>query len=180
MQSQEDPPRYLRNVPAFQDLRIGSQMRRPSSRHHRRPSSEYHSDAYDSLKTPQTHVVEITASNQSNLLQHHSVGNAWSTGDAIYRKAISGQRDVLQTQGVMDSSKETMMNQPCRRTAILKELWFPLCCIHGSMLLILGTLAILVSVYRVEPQRGLFLDPAGSSYDGQKAYLLLSIPASMM
>ena len=180
MQTQEDPPRYLRNVSAFQDLRIGSQIRRPSSRHHRRPTSEYHSDMYDLSKTPQTHVVETTASTQSNLIQHHQVESARSSGDAIYRKVTIGQPDVLQTQGVMDSSKDTKMIQPCRRTAILKELWFPLCCIHGSMLLILGTLAVLVSVYRVEPQKGLFLNPAGSPDNEQKAYLLLSIPASMI
>lgn len=88
--------------------------------------------------------------------------------------------NVAPPQRSPDSSEETITGQPRLRTAIWKEIWLPLLWIHGSMLLILASLAVLVSVYKVKPVKGLFFEPTGWSYSKQRAYILLSIPASMI
>ena len=77
------------------------------------------------------------------------------------------------------SSEETTTNGGCSRAEVWKDIWLPLFCIDGSMLLVLITLAALVSIFRVEPEKGLFFAPTGFNLSKQEAYILLSIPASM-
>ncbi|EXJ59187.1 hypothetical protein A1O7_06619 [Cladophialophora yegresii CBS 114405] len=176
MQSQDSPPRHLRNVPGFRDLRIGSPTSWRSSLHRRQLNGESHSDLYELLDTLNTESDQNTTAGHPDT----RVENGQLYGEPIYAETIVGQPAVPRSQRLVGSSEETLTAQPFRRAAIWKELWFPLLCIHGSMLLILGTLAVLVSVYRVKPQRGLFFDPIGWTDSRQRAYILLNVPATWL
>jgi hypothetical protein len=83
-------------------------------------------------------------------------------------------------QNSSDNSEETITSQPHPRTGIWQDIWLPLLWIYGSMLLMLASLAVLVSVYRVTPVKGLFFEPTGWSYSKPRVDILLSIPASMV
>ena len=175
MQSQDSPPHHLRNVPAFRDLRIGSPKSWRSS--FRRSIGETNSDIYELIDPPGTRSNQTTTPYQSDFNLPRQADTK-QVGVAISTDTFVGCSEIPRGEGLAGSSEDAGTQKPCRRVAILKELWFPLFCIHSSMLLVLGTLAVLVSVYRVKADRGLFFDPTGFDDSTEKAYILLSIPAS--
>jgi hypothetical protein len=179
MQSQDGPPRNLRNVPGFRDLRTGSPKSWRSS-FHRNQSFGERSDIYELLGGPGNYSSQTTTPQDSKLNLHIQAEDAKAFAEVTSVETIIGRHDVPGAERLAHGSGDTIAQQPCRRGAILKELRFPLFCIHGSMLLILGTLAVVVSVYRVKPDRGLFFEPAGFADTTQHQYILLSIPASMV
>jgi hypothetical protein len=179
MQGQDSPPRHLRNVPGFRDLRIGSPASWRSSLHRSQLNGESHSDLYELLDTSNAQSGQTATPRQPSPKVGTRAENGKLSGEAVYAETIVGRPAVPRSQRLVGSSEETLTGQPCRRAAIWKELWFPLLCIHGSMLLILGTVAVLVSIYRVKPERGLFFEPTGWDDSKQSAFILLSIPASM-
>lgn len=180
MQGQETPPRHLRNVPAFRDLHIGSSTGWRSSLYRRSLNRDSSNDPYELLDTSNVFNDGLSNAHQTSPEQQHQYDGDRAPGHLDYTEPIVSQPDRLRPQSLVNDSTETILERPCQRTEILKEIWFPLLCIHGSMLAILGILTILLILYSVRPERGLFSDPTGWAYSRQKAYVLLKIPASTL
>ncbi|KAJ9607577.1 hypothetical protein H2200_007655 [Cladophialophora chaetospira] len=180
MGSQDGPPRHLRNVPAFRDLRIGSPNSWRNSLHRRQPNSDSQADFYELLDASSTRIDRTATPRSSALNLDGQLEGNKLFGETSYAEEAADHPGISQTKVLAGSSEETITRQPCQRIAIWKELWLPLLCIHGSMLLLLGTLAVLIAVYRVRPDRGLFADPTGFTESRQKAFLLLRIPATWL
>jgi hypothetical protein len=178
MDGQESPSRHLRNVRAFRDLRIGSRTSWRSSHQGSQPTNNSRSEIYELLDNQSILSNQLTPV-QSTPDLRPQLQDGQPFGAAAFAEPVIGRPEVPRSQRLGGSSQETITAQPCPRMAVWRELWLPLLCIHGSMLLVLTTLVVLVSVYRVEPDHGLFLDPTGWSDSRQRAYILLNIPASM-
>ena len=117
-------------------------------------------------------------SQQSPCLHNRRESHAIPNTEYEEETLITGPIIPRQPQHSPDDSPKTVTNQARPHAAIWKDIWFPVLSIHGLMLLILASLAILVSVFRVHPAKGLFFEPIGWGYAQQKTYVLLSIPAS--
>lgn len=183
MQSQDGPPRALRNVPAFRDLRTGSPASGRAGSNPAQPIGESCRDVYeltavdpvgtrsDPTATPPRQPSPYLDSRPESRLTPDEEDEGETPIDTP---------NIAPPQRSPDNSEKTITDQAFSRSAIWKEIRLPLLWIHGSMLLILALLAVLVSVYKVKPVKGLFFEPTGWSYSKQRAYILLNIPASMI
>lgn len=178
VRSQDGPPRVLRNVPAFRDLRNRLPASGRVGPNHTQLIGDSHGDEYEL-----TGVDTIGTRPEPTATSPRRPSLSWPNRRDIH--GIDDEEDegenlinIDRPQHLFNSSEDTITHPACSRAAIWKEIQLPLLWIHGSMLLILASLAVLVSVYRVKPEKGLFFEPTGWSNTRQKKYLLLRIPAS--
>ena len=182
MQSQDRLHRTLRSVPAFRDLRTGSPASSRAGSSRAKSIGERRGDGYEltNFDTAWTHF------DPTPTLRHQP--SPPLQGQPESRKTLSMENgkifiegpDSARPQLPLDNSEEPITDQASPHTTIWKEIRLSVLWIHGSMFLILASLAVLVSVFRVKPEKGLFFEPTGWNHSRQKQYILLSIPASMV
>jgi hypothetical protein len=158
MDDLQPPPQQLRNVRAFSDLRSNLPRRIRNSWGQRfslvsdqdtyeLPNGEYPSRARPDILQPDAAEGLVEPSQGADSFDTH----AWSP------VILPAQPDEGAAQKFVLKNKDAVRLRSRLQRAIWKEIWFPLFCIQGSMLAVLGTIAVLVSAYRVVPKKGLWV-----------------------
>lgn len=163
----------LRSTPSFADLR------QSSTQHVLRTQR-----ARPRIERPNTDDFELLGLAYSRLQQ-----DAHSNEPTPSRTQHPSEERLLIHEDSRNASAELEHNQsdesgPCNTstagscTTFLREIWLQLLWIHGSMLLVIITLVLIIVIFRVSSERSLFLEPTGWSYKKNKGILLINIPAS--
>jgi hypothetical protein len=160
------PPQHLRTVRAFSNLRSNLPRRVRNSWGQRfslasdqdlyeLPHGEYTSQTYPDAFQP---IAAEGLDEQTHGADSFNT-HAWSPA------ILPGYLDRGVRQIFALDSNEAVKVRPRLQQAVWREVRFPLFCIQGSMLAVLGTIAVLVSAYRVVPDKGLWVDPTSTVPD---------------
>lgn len=182
MQSPTNGHRRLRSTPALRDLRNrlsgGRYSRADTAQWLGEGSQEVHEMTSTLFLQGSDTTVRPSTSN------HHrprpyltSEPGSWEHIGARHQDGVLMEAPV--PAPTQQAPGDSIIKQSCPRTAILKEIRLPLFLIQGSMLVILSSLVIIISAFRMRPNRGLFMEPPGWNYVKERQFILLTIPASM-
>ncbi|KAK5048308.1 hypothetical protein LTR84_005978 [Exophiala bonariae] len=181
-QNRQSPTRLpLRSAPAFRDLRNNIRL---NELNHRQRTQPVEADRDAGSQTPYSRAAgsrsTFTTSQQSNINSR----NESETNVLIQENNdIAAPLNGVQPASIIHEHRSSGGGGPMQhysRRPIWDDIWLPLACIHGSMLLELCCLAVLISVYKVHGEKGLFSEPQGWRDQAQPSYILLNVPATWL
>lgn len=181
MEHRDGTPRALRRVLSYRDLRTGSSNKDQTAQDHSRRKRASLREVFDSLCLDTfidrpTSIIEARLKPdryfgiQSESRLNLSGTDQTETPNRVSLTALPQQFD--------EKPKANTKDQRYSQITVWKEIWAPLLWVHGSMFLMLAILTVVISVYKVKGVKGLFFEPTGWIYTKERAYVLLSIPAS--